>query len=233
MQEEADAQSFMYQHSHAALATVDQQGTPFASALNVLPDHEGRLIMLVSELAEHSRNLRGAPRASLVWVEQQHSDWQAAMRLTVSGEVIEIPADQGERYLQVFPHARDYLALDFRFLALRPTSARWIPGFGKAAWLNSEALVQPWGWDLAREQAMVGHMNDDHADAVDHYLSLLGAPGQGARMLAIDPWGAWLWHDERLRRLPFPARAEDAGQVRETLVMLARTRPEDFFLARP
>lgn len=99
--------------------------------------------------------------------------------------------------------------------------------------MNAEALVQPWGWDLAREQAMVGHMNDDHAEAIDHYLALLGAPGQGAQMLAVDPWGAWLWHGERLRRLPFPARAEDAGQVRDTLVMLAGTPPEDFFLARP
>ena len=80
---------------------------------------------------------------------------------------------------------------------------------------------------------IIEHMNDDHAEAIDHYLALLGAPGQGAQMLAVDPWGAWLWHEERLRRLPFPARAEDAGQVRDTLVMLARTPPEDFFLARP
>ena len=233
MHQEAEAQSFIYQHSHAALATVDSEGAPFASAVNVVPDHEGRLLMLVSALAAHSVNLAANPAASLVWVEQQHSDWQAAMRLTVSGEVVAVPPAEGERYFQVFPHAREYLQLDFHFLALRPTTARWIPGFARATWLNAEALVQPWGWDLAREQAMVGHMNDDHAEAIDHYLALLGAPGQGAQMLAVDPWGAWLWHEARLRRLPLPARAEDAGQVRDTLVMLARTPPEDFFLVRP
>ncbi|EKF74228.1 pyridoxamine 5'-phosphate oxidase-like FMN-binding protein [Alcanivorax hongdengensis A-11-3] len=233
MQQEAQAQAFIYQHSHAALATVEANGGPFCSAVNVVPDHEGRLLMLVSELAEHSLNLRHDARASLLWVEQRHSDWQAATRLTVSGQVMPVPPEQGGRYLQVFPQARDYLQLDFHFLALRPRTVRWIPGFARATWLDGDALAQPWGWDLAREQAMVGHMNDDHGDALDHYLTLLGSSGQGARMLAVDPWGAWLWHDRRLHRLPFPARAEDAGQVRETLVMLARTRPEDFFLARP
>ena len=233
MQLEADAQSFMYQHSHAALATVDAGLHPLSTAVNTVPDQEGRLIVLLSDLAEHTANIRQNAAVSLMWVEQQHSDWQAATRLSVTGEMVRIPAEQGERYLQVFPHARDYLTLDFHFYALRPEKARWIPGFARAQWLNCDAVAQPWGWDLAREQAMVGHMNDDHGDAVDHYLSLLGEPGEGARMLAIDPWGAWLWHQERLRRLPFPARAEDAGQVRETLVMLARTRPEDFFLARP
>lgn len=70
---------------------------------------------------------------------------------------------------------------------------------------------------------MVGHMNDDHGDACDHYLSLLGCPGEGATLLAVDPWGGWLLHEQSLRRLPFPARAEDAVQVRQALVALART----------
>ena len=103
----------------------------------------------------------------------------------------------------------------------------------RSTFFNGKAGGRPWGWDRAGERARVGHMIDDHAEAIDHYRALLGAPGQGAQMLAVDPWGAWLWHGARLRRLPFPARAEDAGQVRETVVMLARTRPEDFFLARP
>ena len=58
MQLEADAQSFMYQHSHAALATVDAGLHPLSTAVNTVPDQEGRLIVLLSDLAEHTANIR-------------------------------------------------------------------------------------------------------------------------------------------------------------------------------
>ncbi len=223
MDQIAQARAFVYQHSHAALATVDSKGQPLATAVNVVPDGQGSLLMLMSDLAEHTVNIRHHPAVSLMWVEEAHSDWQAAQRLSVTGELEQVPVEAGERFLQVFPHMRDYLQLDFHFYALRPVKVRWIPGFGKAAWLEGAALLPAHGWDLAREQGMVEHMNADHSDACDHYLSLLGFPGEGAVMLAVDPWGSWLLHEGNLHRLPFANRAEDAVQVREALVALART----------
>lgn len=233
MNREDAAQAFMYHHSRAALATVDETGHPLATAVNVLPDSRGRLILLLSDLAAHTKNIRHHPSVSLMWVEQPHSDWQAATRLTVCGSLDAVPEEEGERYLQVFPHTRDYLALDFRFYALDIETAHWIPGFGKAVWLPGASVAGAWGWDLPREQSMVNHMNEDHADAIDHYLNLLGVAGKGAVMRAIDPWGAWLWHDEQLVRLPFANHAGDATQVRETLVALARTPVEEFFPGTP
>ncbi|MDX1805250.1 MAG: pyridoxamine 5'-phosphate oxidase family protein [Alcanivorax sp.] len=224
MDQETRAQAFLHQHAHAALASVDRSGLPLSSAVNVVPDGQGRLVVLLSNLAEHTANIRQQPAVSLMWVEATHSDWQAAQRLTVTGRLAPVPEASGERFLQVFPHMRDYLQMDFHFFALRPEKARWIPGFGKAAWLRGDALLPSHGWDPARELEMVGHMNADHRDACDHYLGLLGCPGTGAQMLALDPWGCWLLHDGQLRRLPFPNRAEDAMQVREALVTLARTQ---------
>jgi len=224
MDQTTQAQAFLYQHGHAALATVDSGGRPLSTAVNVVPDGQGKLILLLSDLAEHTVNIRHNPAVSLMWVDEVHSDWQAAERLSVTGVLQPVAAGEGERYLQVFPHMRDYLQLDFHFFALSPEKARWIPGFGKAAWLDAEALLPAHGWDLGRELGMVEHMNNDHGDACDHYLALLGCPGEGAIMLAVDPWGCWLLHEGQLRRLPFPARAEDAVQVRETLVAQARTR---------
>ncbi len=217
------AQAFLHQHVHAALATVDSNGLPLSTAVNVVSDGQGGLLLLLSDLAEHTANIRQQPAVSLMWIDALHSDWQAAERLSVTGQLEQVSVEEGERYLQVFPHMRDYLQLDFHFFALRPEKARWIPGFGKAAWLEADALLPHHGWDLAREQGMVGHMNADHSDACDHYLSLLGCPGEGAKMLAVDPWGSWLLHEGNLRRLPFDKRAEDAVQVREALVALART----------
>lgn len=233
-QEAAEAQAFLYQHCHAALATVDANGQPFASAVNVVPDHEGRLLMLVSQLAPHTRNIQHNAAVSLMWVEQRHSDWQMAMRLSVSGTVARLPVEQGERYFQLFAHARDYLALDFHFYVLRPQRVRWVAGPASMFDFDGDMLCMPWGWDLPAEQAMLAQMNEEHSAALRHYVKLIGVAPEGAlRLLAIDPWGCWLQHRERLRRLPFPARAEDANQARETLMQLADTRPEDFFLTRP
>ncbi|MGB1465030.1 MAG: HugZ family protein [Alcanivorax nanhaiticus] len=223
MEPTTQAQAFLYQHAHAALATVDSSGQPLSTAVNVVPDGQGRLLLLLSDLAEHTVNIRSIQAVSLMWVDESHSDWQAAERLSVTGHLEQVSAEAGTRYLQVFPHMRDYLQLDFHFFALRPQKARWIPGFGKACWLDGESLLPVHGWDMNRELGMVGHMNADHSDACDHYLSLLGCPGEGAKMLAVDPWGSWLLHEGNLRRLPFASRAEDAVQVREALVALART----------
>ena len=223
MNQTTQAQAFLYQHSRAALATIGGDGHPLSTAVNVVPDGAGRLLMLLSDLAEHTVNIRQNPAVSLMWIEDGHSDWQAAQRLSVTGSLTPISLEEGERLLRIFPHMRDYLQLDFHFFALQPERARWIPGFGKAVWLSGDELLPVHGWDAAREWGMVEHMNADHRDACDHYLSLLGQPGEGAQMLAVDPWGCWLSHEGQLRRLPFPDKAEEAVQVREALVALART----------
>lgn len=215
------AAAFLFGQLHGALSTVDEAGDPFSSAVNLVPDGDGRLLMLVSDLAVHTKHLKQDSRCSVL-VFAGGEDWQASPRLTLRGKVEELDDDAGERYLALFPEARDYLAMDFSFRGVLVDDARWIAGFGKAAWLDAAELGLVAPWSAERETEMVAHMNEDHRDALFHYARDAGLAPAEVRMAALDPWGAWLRVDGARVRLPFRETARTAGRVREQLVSLTR-----------
>lgn len=214
------AAGFLFSQLHGALSTVDEAGDPFSSAINLVPDGDGRLLMLVSDLAVHTGHLKADRRCSVL-VFAGGEDWQARPRLTLRGKVEELDAAAGERYLHLFPEARDYLDMDFSFRGVLVDDARWVAGFGRAAWLKAPSLGLVSPWSMARERDMVDHMNQDHADALDHYARLRGRTPSRVALAALDPWGAWLLADAERLRLPFPEPARTADRVREQLVALA------------
>lgn len=185
------AQQFLFAASQGALGTLAGQ-QPFVSAINLVADLDGSVLMLVSALAEHTRNLAQQPACSLLLTTPGAGDLQASPRLTLNGKVEPIEDRAGERYLRVFPHTRDYLQLDFHFLRLRVERARWIAGFARAQWLAAADMAPPPGWTPAAEQALVAQHGPD--------------------LLAVDPFGAWFRHDDRLERLAF-ARPLDSPEA--------------------
>ena len=221
MKLDQEAAAFLFSQLHGALSTVDEAGDPFSSAVNLVPDGDGRLLMLVSELAVHTQHLKQDSRCSVL-VFAGGEDWQASPRLTLRGRVEELDAAAGERYLALFPEAREYLSMDFSFRGVLVEDARWIAGFGRAAWLDAAALGLVMPWSAEREREMVEHMNVDHQDALLHYARGAGLAPERVSLVALDPWGAWLLVDERRVRIPFDEPARTAGRVREQLVALAR-----------
>jgi putative heme iron utilization protein len=66
-------------------------------------------------------------------------------------------------------------------------------------------------------------MNEDHADAVELYATvLLGQPGGGWKLTGIDPEGCDLRLEGRSARLHFDHPMADAEAARMELVRLAR-----------
>jgi hypothetical protein len=126
----------------AALATLDGQGWPYVSLVLVTPDAAGMLLLL-SDLAEHTRNIKRDGRASLLF------DGTAALaeplsgpRLTVMGEVAPAPepADR-DRYLAAQPGAAAWADLaDFHLYRLRAARAHLVAGFGRIAWVDVATL---------------------------------------------------------------------------------------------
>jgi putative heme iron utilization protein len=110
--------------------------------------HAAEPLLLLSNLAEHTRNLHADPRASLLIVDSAaRDDPQAGARLTLLGTIEPVDeaamADTRERYTQRHPGSVDLLALaDFRFFVLRPAQARFIAGFGDMGWLDAADLLR-------------------------------------------------------------------------------------------
>jgi hypothetical protein len=127
----------------AALATLDAAGWPYVSLVLVARDAAGLPLLLLSDLAEHTKNIERDGRASLLF---DGTEGMAAPlsgpRLTLMGvvEPAPEPAD-GARYLARHRDAAAWAALpDFHLYRLRPARAHLVAGFGRIAWIDAATL---------------------------------------------------------------------------------------------
>jgi len=131
-----------------ATFSARHEGWPFASLTAFATSIAGEPLLLLSDLAEHTRNLRADPRASLLVHDTLAAeDAAAGARVTLIGtaeRLVDTGAPRAEaqaRYLEKNPEASTYLALaDFHFWLLRIAEARFVNGFGAAGWLQGERL---------------------------------------------------------------------------------------------
>ena len=130
------------------LATVSARrgGWPFASAVPYALGADGMPLLLLSELAEHTRNLRADARASLLIQDSAAStDPQAGARLTLLGTVVEVDAGRLDAaiatYVARHPRAEAYVSMgDFHVWRLEVDQARYVGGFGDMGWLEGSKL---------------------------------------------------------------------------------------------
>lgn len=198
-------------------------GFPFASALPYAVDATGCPILLVSDLAAHTRNLAKDPRVSLC---VHGLDVLAGERVTLLGRACAADEDTAarERYLALFPEAHRFVAFgDFHWLRIEPDAGHYIGGFGDIRWFSRADYLASADAIQARETDVVTHMNTDHSRALqDIGRHFLGVPVSEVCMLTVDCDGFDLRADERLLRVPFDEPAWDADQARDRLVHLAR-----------
>ncbi|MBP5859087.1 DUF2470 domain-containing protein [Marivibrio halodurans] len=218
----------------AALATrLAATGEPYASLVLLAVDHAARPLLLLSDLADHSRNLKAEPSASLL------IDGTAGLaepltgaRASLQGPIRPVPAAERppllDRFVARHPSAALYAGFgDFALYRMAPARAHLVAGFGRIHWVEAEAglLFDTRGMAALAEAEgdIVAHMNDDHLDAIALYANvLLDRPGAGWRMTGIDPEGCDLRRGGEIARLPFATPVHDAAAARAELVRLVR-----------
>jgi hypothetical protein len=204
--------------------SASHPGFPYGSALPFCTDQRGRIVVLISHLAEHTRNVDRDARVSFA-VSPPGPDLQTQPRLTVLGEALRMD-DQGlsQRYLRLFPEGREYLAIGgFHFYAVEPGHARFIAGFGSLHWIEGNSLLARPLPIAEAEVDIIEHMNTDHAGSLlDYCRHVHGVEARSAQMAGIDCDGFDVRADENLLRFEFGALVENAKQAREQLVALSR-----------
>lgn len=137
----ASAIHLLHRTSHAVLATNSTQmpGYPYATAVPLVVDDQHRPLLLISALAEHTKNLLADGRASLAVSEPSPANIQNAARLTLVGhfEAFEPAPEIVARYLRYQPDAGQYLQLDFMFFRMSIERTRYIGGVGRMGWLEA------------------------------------------------------------------------------------------------
>ena len=168
-----EARRLLRAHRYGALSTLSKKlgGAPFGSITPYLLDHDGSLLLLVSGLAEHTKNILHDPRVSLITHNQQDPNIQMQGRVTLIGNahLLEDRDAYRTRYLRHFPEAEINLSLpDFRFCRITPVAIRYIGGVGRIHWIRME--------DYAVAQA---------ADAVKQARATEGSAGDQASAWAV------------------------------------------------
>ena len=199
-------------------------GQPFASLVTPACMPDGSLLMLLSRLSEHTRQLAADPRCSvMVNGVATSANPQTMPRVTVTG-VAEVVDDAAlkVRYLAVHPYASLYADFtDFSTWRLRPAAGMLVGGFARAFRLKAADLTpEPAAVAalLEAEPRIIAHCNADHADAL---AAIAGEPGAW-RMVTADVDGFDLALEEKVVRFAWSAPVKDGGEVRREMVRLTQ-----------
>lgn len=230
--------------SKAALATRHHEtGTPYVSLVTVATAWDASPILLLSQLAVHTRNLRADPSASLLFDGTDDvGDPLAGGRATVMGIIVQArEAERGtvsRRFLARHPQAQGYAGFaDFDFYILQMQSAHFIGGFGRIVGLPAQAVCLQAGpidlaaWDNGGAMSgLIDRLNNEDRELVR--AAVASKRGDGAAMPSdsflvteADPDGLTL-RDEgaqagRLIRLDFAPPLASPSQVHYALQALA------------
>jgi putative heme iron utilization protein len=201
-------------------------GQPFASLVTPACDRDLVVLLLLSDLSEHTRHLRAEPRcAVLVAGPAEGANPQTAPRVTVTG--LAAPFDDARakaRWLALHPYAAGYAGFaDFSLWRIEPAACLFVGGFARASRLGRAALLpdaEAVSRLAAAEDAVMTHCNNDHPDALAAIAHAAGGQGDGWRMVAVDVDGCDLQRGDHVLRIHWSAPVADAEAVRAQLVRL-------------
>ena len=139
-------------HRVASLGTLGEDGRAFVSMVPFAIDATtGCLVIHVSGLAAHARNLQVTPQVSVMVMQAEKPDEpvHALPRVTLEGQAsvleVDTPAWASARaaYLARFPDVEFMTQLgDFRFVGIAVGGARQVAGFGAARSIDAMEIEQ-------------------------------------------------------------------------------------------
>jgi putative heme iron utilization protein len=135
----------------ASLGTLNAEGGPFVSMVPFAIEPEaGCLVIHVSLLAPHTRNLLSNPTVSVMVMQAEVAGEpvHALPRVSMDGTAARLQPQSPswlaarDAYLARFPEAEPMTHLgDFNFVVIHLTAARQVAGFGTARPLEAEDLA--------------------------------------------------------------------------------------------
>jgi putative heme iron utilization protein len=144
MPADPDPRDLMRAQATAALGTLMADGAPYVSVVLVAFDAGGSPLLLLSRLAQHTKNLLADPRVSLLFDGTAGlDDPLTGPRLTVMGAAAPCrDAAAMDRYLVRHPSAGAYAGFsDFDLYRVTIARGHLVAGFGKIRWVEAAELL--------------------------------------------------------------------------------------------
>jgi heme iron utilization protein len=224
-----EAQQFLFSTHKGILSTHSSkfEGYPFGSVVPFVLNHQGMPTILISSIAEHTKNIMQNSKVSLVVFENEE-DLQANARLTLLASAEQTDKNNDlmrQRYLRYLPQAEQYFDMhDFSFYTLHITHARYIAGFGKMGWVEGESMQMPSNPLFIEEPGILAHMNEDHVDNLKAYCQHFHqVQAKSVEMIGIDSLGFYVRVNQaNLLRFAFSTPISNAQEARMALVDMAK-----------
>jgi len=231
------ARRLMRACDRAALATVqrpteegagamaDAAGWPYPSLVLVAFDHDGSPLLLLSTLADHTRNLLADGRVGLLF------DGTAGLAQPLTGARLSVQGraersndpDHRARYLRRHPDAALYAGFgDFAIYRVAVERAHLVAGFGRIHWLSAAELDLPAPAPAlaADEAALLDRLN---GEGYGPRLTPASDDGtDGWSVTGIDPEGCDLRRGGYVARVDFEQRIHDPESAKLMLDTLVR-----------
>src|SRR6476646_10929455 len=140
----AAAKTLMREARSGALATLMVgSGGPYCSLVNVATATDGTPLLLISQLALHTRNVLADARVSLMLDERKEGDPLQGARVMLMGVAAKTDsADARRRYLARQPEAEMFAGFaDFAFYEIELRGAHLVAGFGRIVDLTATDLL--------------------------------------------------------------------------------------------
>lgn len=189
-------------------------GWPYASLVLVAADFDGSPLLLISRLAEHTKNIAGDNRVSLLFDSSEESpDRLAGARVTVLGRAAVLDdANAKARFVRRQPEAAGYAGFgDFSLYRVAVDSAHLVGGFGRIEWIDGAAIgLDATGSEALAEgeAALVERLN---STGLAEKLGQSQGDGSGWTVTGVDPEGIDLRRGAQAARVAFPAPVRDAA----------------------
>ena len=170
----------------------------FASFLPYVCDEAGRVLLVMSRLAEHTQNVLLDEKVSFL-VHDAAANLSGA-RLTILGDLQRVESEPLllARLTRQNPELASYLAMsDFSIWRLWPRRARYIAGFGKMGWLEGEEWEGAPSLSLSQEATLL--------------LELAGSVA--LELLGVDYAGLDVRHGDQIMRYRFESQCVDLNEV--------------------
>lgn len=226
------------------LATLDPQtGFPFATLVNVATDIDGALLILISRLSTHTRNLVADARVSVLLSKSGQSaraekgDPLAHPRLTVQARARRMTAEADiervqRRFLARHPKAQIYVGFeDFAFFRLEAETVHLNGGFarafdGDARYLTTQ-VADLAAFDVFEPQALAA-LNRQHSETLAALAARQPGKSPGAwQASALDPDGLDLMLGDEVIRLAFPRPVNDMAEIEAAIAALQTPSTHD------
>ena len=227
------SQKLFFSNKLGILSTIfyEYTGFPFGSLVTYCVNYNGRPIIYISSIAEHTINLNKNKKCSLTIVKTNNKDIQASERLTLLCKSKKIGKNRlkktSEKYFRIFPEALNYKNFhNFEIYELEIVKIRYIGGFGKIFWFNKNIFITKNAFDEEIEKSIIKHMNEDHLSSMIKYLkeykSINVEKTDNVNMCNIDQFGFDLNYNNKLFRFSSEKKLLNSIDARNFMIKLLK-----------